>query len=86
MWFDSVAGNDGLASTAGPSVLSPGQPFPAGRAVAVVLGYWYAGDGGGGLFLWDASSVAMLDRGTERDCVSFARAVDTLGRGPRPRD
>ncbi|MGO9032078.1 hypothetical protein, partial [Mycobacterium sp.] len=63
------------ASTAGPSVLSPGQPFPAGRAVAIVLGYWYAGDGGGGLFYWDASSDARPDGGTV-----FAIACHPLGR------
>jgi hypothetical protein len=75
MWFDSIAGKDGLASTAGPSVLGPGQPLPAGRAVAVVLGYWYAGDGGGGLFFWDASSDATPDGGTV-----FAISCYPLGR------
>ena len=75
VWFDSIAGKDGLASTAGPSVLGPGQPFPAGRAVAVVLGYWDAGDGGGGLFYWDAPSNTKPDGGTV-----FAIACHPLGR------
>lgn len=45
MWFDSIAGTGGMAATAGPRVVVPGQPFPAVRAVAAVLGYWYPGDG-----------------------------------------
>jgi hypothetical protein len=41
----------------------------------VVLGYWYAGDGGGGLFFWDASSDATPDGGTV-----FAISCHPLGR------
>jgi hypothetical protein len=53
-----------MAATPGPSVFKPPDPIPVGLAVAVALGYHTVGDGGGGQFYWDASSLAQPDSGT----------------------
>jgi hypothetical protein len=55
LWFDTIAGSGGLASTPGPT---------NGQAAAMVFGYWQAGDGGGGEFYWDPTSTLQADRGT----------------------
>lgn len=41
------------------------QPVPSGgKGVRAVLGYYAAGDGGGGLFYWDSASTATDNGGT----------------------
>jgi hypothetical protein len=61
VWFETVTE---MAKQVGPTVFTLGHPIPAGLAVAVALGYSQPGDGGGGLFYWDASSEAQPDNGT----------------------
>jgi Pectate lyase superfamily protein len=53
--FDTIADSGGLTS----------PPAPTSQyAIAVALGYWQTGDGGGGLFYWDENSTAAPDQGT----------------------
>ena len=53
--FDTVADSAGLTSPPAPT---------SQHAIAVALGYWQPGDGGGGLFYWDENSTAAPDQGT----------------------
>jgi hypothetical protein len=66
VWFESIAWADGMATTPGPPAkLGPAPTPPGGKdSVVLALGYWFPGDGGGGLFHWDPFSGAQPDSGT----------------------
>jgi len=61
MWFETIL--SGMASTPRAGADQSGQPAGVGSSAAVVLGYQVPGDGGGGLFYWDAASSAPPDNG-----------------------
>lgn len=61
VWFETILG--GMAATPGPGSQQSGQAAGVGFTAAVSLGYRVPGDGGGGLFYWDASSSAPPDNG-----------------------
>lgn len=75
VWFDRVTGTDSLKS---PSAALFSSGTPADRQVAIVAGYYGAGDGGGGAFFWDSASTAVDDGG-----ITLALSTGGTGRWRR---